>query len=108
VKNKKFQGDARAVALGLELASLKHQAKKLHKASARVFGDQLSIEVCREAVAAANGYKSWGQAMSLATGELPDGLAGDTLARIVRIRAAYRQGLEAHAEAARDAMKAIH
>lgn len=56
-----------AAALRNQLTSLKSQTKRLHRASARVFGTEHSIDVCREAIAVANGFRNWNEVQNLSS-----------------------------------------
>ncbi len=49
-----------------QVSSLKSQTKRLQAASLEVFGQPYPIEVCRTAVAIANGYRNWGEVQNLA------------------------------------------
>ncbi len=49
-----------------QVSSLKAQSKRLHAASAKTFGQTYSIEICRDAVAVANGYRNWEEVSKLA------------------------------------------
>lgn len=48
------------------VSSVKKQASRLHKSSERVFGQQHSLSQCQEAVAVANGFRSWKDVMNVA------------------------------------------
>lgn len=51
-----------------QVSSLKSQAKRLHGASASVFGLAYSKSTCQEAIARANGYRNWTEIENLAIG----------------------------------------
>ena len=57
---------ALAASVRSQVSSLKSQSKRLHTASLKLFGQAYPIEVCREAVAVANGYRSWREVQNLA------------------------------------------
>lgn len=48
------------------VSSVKKQASRLHKSSERIFGQQHSLSQCQEAVAVANGFRSWSDVMNVA------------------------------------------
>lgn len=54
-----------AAAVRNQLSSLKSQTKRLHKSSSRVFGVEQTIDVCREAIAVANGFRNWVEVQNL-------------------------------------------
>ena len=49
-----------------QVSSLKSQSKRLHAASANIFGQTFPIDTCKEAVAVANGYRNWREVSNLA------------------------------------------
>lgn len=58
---------ALAASVRNQVSSQKSQSKRLQAASFRVFGVEYTIEVCRDAVAAANGHRNWGEVMRLSS-----------------------------------------
>lgn len=58
---------ALAASVRNQVSSLKSQSKRLQAASLRVFGTDYSLEICREAVAVANGHRNWSEVLKLSS-----------------------------------------